>query len=158
MTKDKSVSQAASFPTQKVLLTQTDTTVGLLSQDASRLTTIKQRPQAKSFLKVYADLKAFKSSGGRIPKRRRSQVRRSKRRTYVVKDEAFRIINDSRHHRLLKQYGWSFSTSANQSGHSFKRSFCEASADIIVEDFRGLYEGTPSSIELLGRVKRRKIR
>lgn len=158
MTTHKGHSHTPPFSTDKVLLTQTDTTVGLLSQSASRLATIKQRPQTKPFLKVYADLKAFKASGGRVPKSYRSQVRRSKQRTYVLKGKAFRIINESLHHRLLKQYGWSFSTSANQSGHSFERSFCEAAADIIVEDFRGLYEGIPSSIELLGRVKRRRLR
>ena len=36
-----------------VLLAQTDTTVGLLSQDAKKLQKIKERPTSKPFIKVY---------------------------------------------------------------------------------------------------------
>lgn len=146
------------FPANKVILAQTDTTVGFLSQSHRALNSIKSRSQQKPFLKVYTDLKTFKADGKRIPKIHRRRVRRSKRTTYIVKTEAFRIVRDLYHHRLVRCYGWLFSTSANRSGHAYERSFCEASADIIIEDFRGLHEAPPSSIELLRKKKRRKIR
>jgi len=142
----------------KVILAQTDTTVGFLSQSRQALSDVKTRSRQKPFLKVYADLKGFKASGGRIPKIHRTRVRRSRKTTYIVKSNAFRIVRDGPHHHLLKHYRWLFSTSANRSGHPYERSFCEASADIIIEDFRGLYEAPPSSLELLKKKKRIKIR
>jgi tRNA A37 threonylcarbamoyladenosine synthetase subunit TsaC/SUA5/YrdC len=142
----------------EVILAQTDTTVGFLSQSQQALRNIKRRSQQKPFLKVYADLKRFKAAGGRIPPIHRVRLRRSKKTTYIVKSNAFRIVRDMHHHRLLQRYGWFFSTSANRSGEPYERSFCEAGADIIIEDFRGLYEAPPSSIERLGRKKRRKMR
>ena len=142
----------------KIILAQTDTTVGFLSRDEYALVKIKGRPPGKPFLKVYADLKTFKASGGRVPKRHRTRLRRSKKSTFVVKGAAFRIVSDSSHRNLLKSYGWLYSTSANQSGQPFERSFCEAGSDIIVEDFRGLHESPPSSIMKLGKKKRRKLR
>ena len=146
------------FPAKKVFLAQTDTTVGFLSQSADTLIRIKTRPPHKQFLKVYADWKVFKADGGRIPKAHRAYLRRAEKTTFVIKDDAYRVVNSGEHHELLKSYGWLYSTSANQSGKPYERSFCEASADIIVEDFRGFSESLPSSIELLGKIKRKKLR
>lgn len=143
---------------KKVLLAQTDTTVGFLSQNADALTRIKERPSHKQYLRVYADWKTFQAGGGRIPKAHRRYIRRADKTTFVVKANAYRIVNNGEHHELLKPYGWLYSTSANQSGKAFDRSFCEASADIIVEDVRSFEESRPSSIERLGKTKRRKLR
>lgn len=143
---------------QKVFLTQTDTTVGFLSQDAEALSRIKGRAPDKPFLKVYAEWKTFKAFGGRIPKTHRAYLRRARKTTFIVKNQASRIVNAGAHHTFLKPYGWFYSTSANQSGKPFERSFCEANADIIVLDKRGFSESVPSTIERLGREKKRKLR
>ncbi len=146
------------FPAKKVFLAQTDTTVGFLSQNADALIKIKERPTHKQFLKVYADWKTFKANGGRIPKAHRAYLRKAEKTTFITKGNANRVVNSGQHHTLLELYGWLYSTSANQSGKPYERSFCEASADIIVEDFRGFSESLPSSIELLGKIKRKKLR
>ena len=142
----------------KIFLAQTDTTVGFLSQDDTRLEQVKARLPGKQFLKVFADLNTYKASGGRVPSRHKASVRRAKKTTFIVKGQAFRIANDGHHHHFLKRYGWMYSTSANRSGHRYERDFCVANADIIVEDFRGLHESASSTIMRLGREKRRKLR
>lgn len=140
-----------------VILAQTDTTVGLLSQDAHALDAIKQRPPQKPYLKIFYNLARYKQEG-RIPNRYKSQVRRSKRISYVVKNRAFRIASLQAHQTLLKPYGWFYSTSANKSGHHFERSFCESNADIIVEDERGLKETASSKIIKLSQRARKRLR
>ncbi len=142
----------------RVLLAQTDTTVGFLSQDSQQLSRIKERPDTKPFLKVYADLKSYKNSQNRVPRRYKKMLRRAEQTTFVINNRAFRIVKSEPHLSLIKKADWFYSTSANKSGHGFERTFCEESADIIVEDFRGLHEQAPSSIIKLGRSKRRKLR
>ncbi len=141
-----------------VLLAQTDTTVGFLSQDASRLHAIKQRQSDKPFLKVYASLAAFKTDHGHIPARYKSMLRRAKKSTFISKNQAFRIVRDEAHNQLLKRFSFMYSTSANQSGHRYHKEFCSRNSDIIVQDDRGLFEGEPSRIIKLGKQKKRRIR
>jgi tRNA A37 threonylcarbamoyladenosine synthetase subunit TsaC/SUA5/YrdC len=141
-----------------VFLAQTDTTVGFLSQNGGRLEQIKSRLPGKQFLKVFADLKTYKASGGRVPNRHKAVVRRAEKTTFIVKGQAFRIVAAGEHHDFLKRYGWMYSTSANQSGHAFERTFCESNADIIVEDSRGLCECEASRILRLGNATRSRIR
>ena len=147
-----------SKPSEKIHLVQTDTTVGFLSQNAESLDTLKARPSGKQFLKVFSDLKSYKASGGRVPNRHKAKVRRAKKTTFIVKNQAFRIVTDPLHRAFLQRHGWMYSTSANRSGHPFERSFCEANADIIVEDFRGFCECEASSIVRLGCTKRSRLR
>ncbi len=140
-----------------VLLAQTDTTVGFLSQNASRLSKIKVRSVKKPFLKIYADLKTFKQYG-RIPNTFKRQVRRSKATSYVVKGTAFRIVSDPVHQHIIRAFGWLYSTSANLSGHTFERKFAEHHSDIIIEDKRGLHEHPPSTILKLGSHQIKRLR
>ena len=129
----------------KIILTQTDTTVGFLSQNASRLEAVKMRPENKSFLKVYAELKQLKQDI-RIPDQHKHRVRHSKKTTFVLKNQAFRFVSDPEHANLIKPFGWLFSTSANKSGERFDRDFCLQVSDIIIEDYRGLTEQSASTI------------
>ena len=46
---------------KQVFLTQTDTTIGFVSQDAERLTHIKQRPPHKSYIKAVNSLQTLKT-------------------------------------------------------------------------------------------------
>jgi len=140
-----------------VLLVQTDTTVGFLSQDAMQLSRVKNRSADKPFLKSYTDLTTFKRFK-RIPNLFKRQVRRSKTTTYVVKSEAFRIVSDPIHQSIITQYGWLYSTSANLSGGSFDREFAHQHADIIIEDNRGLHETLPSTIFKLGTHQKKRLR
>lgn len=141
----------------RVILTQTDTTVGFLSQDAKRLERIKMRPHNKPFLKVYADLQRL-GNDIRIPITHRHRVRHSLKTTFIVKHQAFRFVQRGEHSHLIKRYGWFYSTSANESGKHYDPDFCHSVCDWIIEDSRGLYEASASRIYKLGQIRFKKLR
>ncbi|MCI4407442.1 MAG: hypothetical protein JHC35_09215 [Sulfuricurvum sp.] len=141
----------------KIILTQTDTTVGFLSQNGSRLEAVKMRPENKPFLKVYAKLKQLRQDI-RIPDLHKHRVRHSKKTTFVLKNQAFRFVSDPEHANLIHPFGWLFSTSANKSGERFDRDFCLQVSDIIIEDFRGLTEQSASTIFKLNTSRLKQLR
>lgn len=142
----------------KVVLTQTDTTVGFLSQDAKKLKEIKSRESSKPFIKVYKNFKTLLDSSHRIPTKFKNSVRRSKKTTFIVKNRAFRVAQDSLDSQILRDAQWNYSTSANESNKNFDRIFCEEKTDIIVENKDGLSELSSSSLYKINHAKRRKIR
>ena len=141
----------------KILLAQTDTTVGFLSQDAKRLEAIKMRAADKPFLKVYAELKYLRNDI-RIPTRHKHRVRHSSKTTFVVKNQAFRYVAASEHATLVRPYRWLYSTSANESGKPYDRKFCFSVCDIVIEDYRGLQEQSASKIFLLNTTRLKQLR
>jgi len=141
----------------KILLAQTDTTVGFLSQDANRLEEIKRRPGNKPFLKVYAELKNLRRDI-RIPSIHKRRVRYARKTTFVVKNQAFRFVSDPEHARLIQPYGWLYSTSANESGKNYDSAFCRSVSDVIIEDFRGLHEQSASKIFYLNTIHLKQLR
>ena len=140
-----------------VYLVQTDTTVGFVSRDSSRLNAIKERPADKPFLKTFAALRAYKKSG-RIPSKFKREIRRSKRTTYIIAGQAFRIVPQGTYHRFLRPFDWLYSTSANAAGERYNPHFAKAHADIIVEDSRGLFESAPSQIYKLNHHTKSRVR
>ncbi len=140
-----------------VVLIQTDTTVGFVSQNARRLAQIKSRSPEKPFLKTYASFSDFKKEG-RIPAAFRRHVRRSEKTTYVVKSKAFRIVAEGSYHLFLRPFGWAYSTSANASGATFDEHFARTHADLVVEDYRGFVETEPSRICKINHRKQQRIR
>jgi len=141
-----------------VYLAQTDTTVGLLSQDASRLASIKERDPSKPFIRSFDSLKSFSQMGGRVPQDHKKRVRRSRQTTYVINNKAVRIVTEGPHHQFLSHHGWLYTTSANAKGSSFDRTFAEAHADIIIEDARGLFEGKASNIYKINHFRLKQLR
>ncbi|MDY0123486.1 hypothetical protein [Sulfurimonas sp.] len=141
-----------------VILTQTDTTVGFLSQNTQKLYEIKSRPQTKPFIKVYKDFKSFKQDGGRVSKGRKNLVRRSKKTTFIINNFSFRVAHPHLDSQILRETPWFYSTSANKSAERFNRDFCESKADIIVEDINSLVEKDSSSLIKINSTKRRKLR
>lgn len=137
-----------------VILTQTDTTVGFLSQDEIQLQSIKSRDNSKPFIKVY---KEFKSLEIRIPNRHKNLVRRSKQTTFIVKNRAFRVVQSQPDSALLNN-SWYYSTSANAAGKNFDRIFCEEKADIIIEDKNLFSQKKASSLMKLNAKIKRKLR
>ncbi len=142
----------------KVLLIQTDTTVGFLSQDESQLQSIKERPSTKPFIKVYKSFKSLQNSHIRVPSRQKKLIRRAKKTTFIVKHTAFRIAKDTLHSKLLTDITWNYSTSANERSKHFDRGFCEVKADIIIEDKNSLYEGKSSKLYRINNVKKVRLR
>ena len=138
-----------------IILTQTDTTVGFLSQDANELQSIKSRPSSKPFIKVYNN---FASLNLRVPRSRRKTCRRAKKTTFIVKEQAFRVAKPHLASSFLRLSPWHFSTSANESGKSYERAFCEQKADIIIEDKGSLFEGEASKLLKINAKKVRRLR
>ncbi|OYZ65673.1 MAG: hypothetical protein B7Y17_02980 [Sulfuricurvum sp. 24-42-5] len=140
-----------------LILAQTDTTVGFLSQDESFLARAKGRPENKPFLKVFSSFKQM-TQHSRIPLKYRTLVRHARRTTFVIKNKAFRYVAKSQHTQLVERYGWLYSTSANESGKGYDPNYCKEKSDLIVEDNAGLYEAAPSSIYSLSISKIKKLR
>jgi len=113
----------------RVYLTQTDTTIGFVSQDDSRLTEIKKRPTSKHYIKAIPSLKSYT----RVPQKHKNRIRRSKFSTFILPNgNSYRIIRDSEHIKLIERLGWAYSTSANLSGREYDDDFAKERADIIV--------------------------
>ncbi len=139
-----------------VILTKTDTTVGFLSQDAERLTSIKQRPPHKHYIRAVDSLYTLKTMV-RVPAAHKRRIRRSKRTTFIMPNtHSYRIIHDERHLLLLSRMKWAYTTSANLSDHSYDENFAREHADVIVEPLGSAQH--PSDIFKLGHVTVKRIR
>jgi len=141
-----------------VILAQTDTTVGFLSQNASRLSQIKERPTHKPFIKSFDSLRRYQTMGGRVPQAFKNRIRRTKNTTFVINNQAIRIVTHGEHHMLLQKYGWLYSTSANEKSQSFTLDFAIKKSDLIVEGARGLFEGPSSDIYKMNTQKIKQLR
>jgi tRNA A37 threonylcarbamoyladenosine synthetase subunit TsaC/SUA5/YrdC len=139
----------------KIYLIQTNTTVGFLSQNLEKLNKIKKRPKNKKFLRVVNSYKLLP----RVPKNHRKRVRKTPNKiTYVIKNEAYRVITEKNHKMFLDKFKWMYSTSANESGKHFDEEFAKNKADIFVMDNRGYFEAKPSTIIKLYKKGLKKLR
>lgn len=152
----KSTSRFSSIK-DAIILIQTDTTVGFLSQNSAKLYEAKSRTQTKPFIKVFKDFNSLLNET-RVYKSAKKFIRKSKKTTFIVKDISFRVAPITKESQLLRDCSWFYSTSANKSNEKFDRTFCEQKADIIIEDIKGLVEKESSTILKLSRLKKRRIR
>ena len=142
----------------RIYLSQTDTTVGLLSQNKEKLNNIKNRPLNQPILREVDSLKTLKNFV-RVPEIHRNRVRRSKKTTFIFPNgESFRVVRGSKHLEFLKKFKWMYSTSANLHGKNFNEKWAREAADVIVEDKRGFFEGKASNIYKISKNKIKKIR
>ena len=140
----------------KVFLTQTDTTIGFVSQDSKRLTQIKKRPSGKIYIKAIPSLKQLQQYT-RVPSAFKNTLRRAKRTTFIMPDgHSYRVIKDPHHSLLLTRLGWAYTTSANTSGKAYNETFAKSAADVIVAPLT--QTDTPSSIFRLGHHTIKRIR
>ncbi len=115
-----------------VFLTQTDTTIGFVSQNEERLTNIKQRPPHKHYIKAVNSLQTLKTFT-RIPSSHKNRVRRSKKTTFIMPNTySYRVVKDAHHLLLLNRLNWAFTTSANLSGADYNEHFAKESADVVI--------------------------
>jgi tRNA A37 threonylcarbamoyladenosine synthetase subunit TsaC/SUA5/YrdC len=140
----------------KVFLTQTDTTIGFVSQNADRLTTIKQRPPHKHYIKAVNSLKTLKTFT-RVPSSHRNRVRRANKITFIMPNgHSYRIIRDQHHLLLLNRLKWAYTTSANLSTKDYDENFAKKSADVIISPLKQKYSA--SNIYKLGKTTLKRIR
>ncbi len=141
-----------------VFLTQTDTTIGLLSQNAQRLSDIKQRPAHKHYIRAIASLKQLKAST-RVPQIHKNRIRRSKKTTFIFPNgDSYRLIKDKQHLLLIEKFGWLYTTSANLSGREYDEAFAKSVANVIVRSPKDFHPHSPSKVMKLNNINIKRVR
>lgn len=139
-----------------VILSETDTTVGFLSQNAYLIDEIKGRPSNKRYITALPSLSTLKGRC-RVPEKFRKYVRRAKKTTFIFPNaESYRVVKDKRHILLIERYGWLYTTSANISGKEIDLEFAKEKADIIIYPLKN--QGKSSTIIKLGKKRKKRIR
>jgi len=140
----------------KVFLTQTDTTIGFVSQNAEKLTAIKQRPPHKHYIKAVNSLQTLKHFT-RVPTVHKNAVRRTKKTTFIMPNGlSYRVVRDTHHLLLLDRLTWAYTTSANLSNKDYDEDFARKAADVVVEPLLKIKQA--SYIFKLGKTTIKRIR
>jgi len=140
-----------------VFLTQTDTTIGFVSQNATKISQIKQRPAHKNYIKALPSLKALKKHT-RLPSIHKNFVRRAKRTSFIIQGNSYRVIKNHPHTLLLERLGWAYTSSANLSGKAYDEEFAKSSADVIITFLNTKQDFRASKIYRLGRRGIKRVR
>ena len=139
-----------------IFLTQTDTTIGFVSQNVQKLTEIKQRPPHKHYIKAVNSLQTLQTFA-RIPNKHKNRVRRAKKTTFVLPNtHSYRVVQDKHHLLLLNRLTWAYTTSANLSNKTYDEIFAKEVADVIIEPLTQSQEA--SHIFKLGKQTLKRIR
>ena len=113
-------------------LTPTDTTIGFVSKDSSKIDIAKKRADNKKYIRVVKDLKTLKSFT-RVPNRYKNLIRRSTKKTFIMPNRrSFRVVKGSKHNLLLDRLDYAFSSSANLSGEAYNREYAFSKAEVII--------------------------
>jgi tRNA A37 threonylcarbamoyladenosine synthetase subunit TsaC/SUA5/YrdC len=141
-----------------VYFTQTDTTVGFLSQNANRLYDTKKRDKNKKFITVCNNFDTLKTIT-RVPKKFKNLVRNSKKTTFVYPNNlAIRVVKDKEHLKFLNKIKWSYSSSANLSNCEFDLNFATNNADVIIYSKEVFTQKESSKIIKLTKNRKIKLR
>lgn len=139
-----------------IFLTQTDTSIGFVSQDSKKLDTIKQRPAHKHYIKAVDSLATLQSFT-RVPTAHKKRLRRASKSTFIFPNGmSYRVIRDRHHLLLLSRLKWAYTTSANLSGHGYDEGFARQKADIIIKPLR--HNNKASSVYKLGQTTIKRVR
>jgi len=139
-----------------VFLTQTDTTIGFVSQNADKLTQIKQRPPHKHYIKAVNSLQTLQTFT-RVPNKHKNRVRRAKKTTFIMPNtHSYRVVKNKHHLLLLNRLTWAYTTSANLSNQAYDENFAKEAADVIIEPLNNMEEA--STIYKLGKHSLKRIR
>ena len=142
---------------KKIYLTPTDTTIGFVSQNASKIDQAKERKPNKHYIQVVDSFKTLKSFT-RVPTAHKNRVRRAKQTTYIMPNGlSFRVVKDTEHNLLLDRVHWLYSSSANLSGAEYDEVYAKQSVEVIVS-FPKKRAKNPSNIYRLGQKNMKVIR
>ena len=142
---------------KKIYLTPTDTTIGFVSQNASKIDQAKERKPNKYYIQVVDSFKTLKSFT-RVPTAHKNRVRRAKQTTYIMPNGlSFRVVKDTKHNLLLDRVHWLYSSSANLSGAEYDEVYAKQIAEVIVS-FPKKRAKNPSNIYRLGQKNMKVIR
>jgi tRNA A37 threonylcarbamoyladenosine synthetase subunit TsaC/SUA5/YrdC len=141
----------------RLYLTQTDTTVGFVSQDSSKIDRAKRRLPNKHYIRVVDSFKTLQTFS-RVPNAHKNRIRRAKKTTFIMPNGlSFRVVKDCEHNLLLNRMGWVYSSSANLSGADYNRAYAEDKSEVVVS-FPNERRGFASTIYLLGQKRMRLVR
>jgi tRNA A37 threonylcarbamoyladenosine synthetase subunit TsaC/SUA5/YrdC len=141
----------------KLFLTQTDTTIGFVSQDSSKIDRAKRRLPNKYYIRVVNSLETLKSFT-RVPCIHKNRLRRAKRTTFIMPNGlSFRVVKDTKHNMLLDRVHWLYSSSANLSGAEYDELYAKENTEVIVATPHGKRREA-SKIYLLGQKGIKSIR
>ncbi len=142
---------------KQIYLTSTDTTLGFVSQNASKIDKAKKRKPNKHYIRVVDSFKTLKSFT-RVPTAHKNRVRRAKQTTYIMPNGfSFRVVKETEHNLLLDRVHWFYSSSANLSGAEYDEAYAKQQAEVIVS-FPKESRGKPSTIYHLGQKNMKVIR
>ena len=145
------------FMKSNLYLTQTDTTIGFVSQDASKIDDAKQRLPNKHYIRVVNSLKTLQTFT-RVPQKHKNRVRRAKRTTFIMPNGlSFRVVKDTEHNLLLDRLQWVYSSSANLSGVEYNEQYAKEVAEVLVS-FPLHRQGKASKIVRLSQTNIKVIR
>jgi len=117
---------------KSLYLTPTDTTIGFVSQDSTKIDIAKKRLPNKYYIKVVNSLKTLKSFT-RVPSKYKNRIRRSRQTTFIMPNGySFRVVKESKHNLLLDRLKYAYSSSANLSGEEYNPEYAKQKAEIIV--------------------------
>jgi len=140
----------------KVYLTQTDTTIGFVSQNSKRLNEIKKRPANKHYIMAINSLTTLKNFC-RVPSEHKNRVRRAKKQTFIMPNgNSYRIVKDKHHLLLLNRLKWAYTTSANISNQSYDEAFAKSIVDVVITPLDA--NKPASNIYKLGKQNIKKVR
>jgi tRNA A37 threonylcarbamoyladenosine synthetase subunit TsaC/SUA5/YrdC len=141
-----------------IYFTQTDTTVGFLSQSEDRLYIKKNRDRNKKFIRVCNSLNTLQTFT-RIPNKFKSKVRNSNKTTFLYPNqEAIRVVKDKEHLKFLNKIKWLYSSSANKSNEDFCLDFAIKSADVIIYTKRDFEDKEASKIFKITKKRIKRLR
>jgi len=143
----------------RIYLVQTDTTVGFLSNDDKKLSSIKQRPNTQKMIQVVDSFNTL-TQRVRVPKKFRKVVRNSSQTTFIYPNtNSYRVVDiNSHHHSFIKKFGVLYSTSANITKQKFDKVYALDKCDVWVEDNNSYSETSPSHIYKISKTNITKLR
>jgi len=143
--------------TTELYLTQTDTTIGFVSQDSSKIDKAKKRLANKHYIRVVNSLEILQKFT-RVPTAHKNRVRRASRTTFIMPSGySFRVVKDTEHKLLLDRLQWAYSSSANLSGAEYDAIYAKEQAEVVV-NFSMQKRGKVSRIYRLGQKRMKVIR
>ncbi|CAA6818891.1 MAG: TsaC protein (YrdC domain) required for threonylcarbamoyladenosine t(6)A37 modification in tRNA [uncultured Sulfurovum sp.] len=138
-------------------LTQTDTTIGFVSQESTKIDRAKKRKPNKHYIQVVNSLETLQTFT-RVPNKFKNRVRRAKRTTFIMPNGlSFRVVKNTEHNLLLDRLKWFYSSSANLSGADYEEQYAKDNAEVIVS-FPKKKNGQASKIYKLSQTNIRSIR
>lgn len=140
----------------KLFLTQTDTTVGFVTQNKEKLDIAKKRPTYKYYITAINSLNTLKKFT-RVPQKHKKLLRRANKTTFIMPNgSSYRVVKDKHHLLLLNRLKWAYTSSANLSGQDYNEKFARSVADVVIEPLNPHVK--PSTILKINNNKIRKIR